>query len=821
MPTVWFGTRSHLRSLSLAGLGLTGLLAINLACGGGGTTNTTPVTPPTPVTSVISGCTAKGIIQNGAITAFEWSGGSWVKRGETATDLKGEYALNLIGYTGQAIKLTLGANANTKMIWDGPTGSGHTFGVAEAVPAGFTMQAVLPVATATLANVPVTPYTTMATTLVEASANKDAVSIQKAIATINVLTGFDVAHTKVVDITSLAAMNTASITEQRASAMIAALAFISGKTVSEAVTQLSQSVADGRFDGSDPIGIAALTTAWTSALANPGIASNLSDAAKNDIQVNAAAVTAATVNGVYTLVPPVNPPATEIAAAKGLISDTRSLISNIIQTDFQSPLGAVGAKVEAAGNVFNQDAAAMVQILGASLDQAMTQVGTATELRDAVIANGTVTKVLTITDGSSTLGTLNLKVSNARSVKIELSGALKGTAANARTITLDASIDTGMDLNQIDWNALTTTQTSTTVMLQATIGDGVTSLNIPKGTIAATVTPISGGTPILTALSLTDLTLGLKTEKADFSGNASFAAVKLSDTAFISTYFHESDRLSLKAVSLSGTFSLASGETFKANASLDLANAETFDLIAFLNRNDSVYVHAGNVLSTAQIQAIKSASGLSNTTGDWYIAYSKWGDGFLANAYDGVNYVNLDPAVLFATFSPDSYFRDQFKANPNASLGSYGSVWIQRINGVTTSQISAMIQLGGSSETISSFMQLSTNMDFELTGIAGLPAAKVALSATRSTLNGGSATIGVTWGTSHYTFTFSNIDIVAKTGSLTIANGQGVSLQLKDINAGSATGALYVGAVKVADVKQLTNGLVKVSYTDGTFETLQ
>jgi len=352
------------------------------------------------------------------------------------------------------------------------------------------------------------------------------------------------------------------------------------------------------------------------------------------------------------------------------------------------------------------------------------------------------------------------------------------------------------------------------------VGDGITSLGISNGTISATVTPASSGNPVITALSLKDLTLDLKTEKASFAGSASFEAASILDAANMSTYFHENDRLSLKTASLSGTFALGSGETFKASLGLDLANADTFDVLAFLNSDNIVWLMADNVMTDAQVQALKNAAGLTNATGNWSIYYTVSSTGSYAYTYDGNRSIQVDSAKLLNAYSPDSYFLDQLKANIGATVTNR-TVYVDHYNGTTSNGIWSYVQLPQFQETSSHFLQLSTTMNFELTGITGLPTAKVSLAAKRSALNGGSATIGVTWGTSQYTFTFSDIDVVAKTGSVTIANGQGVSLTLKDINSGDATGALYVGTVKVADVKEVKSGIIKVSYTDGTFETLQ
>jgi hypothetical protein len=188
--------------------------------------------------------------------------------------------------------------------------------------------------------------------------------------------------------------------------------------------------------------------------------------------------------------------------------------------------------------------------------------------------------------------------------------------------------------------------------------------------------------------------------------------------------------------------------------------------------------------------------------------------------YDGMNYNQIDPNILLSAVDPGSYWQAEFSGNPG-SVVEARYLYVSVSNGVTSSYLGARIQLGKVPETASQFLQVGLTMDFQLTGITGLQPTKVALSANRTSLNGGDLTLGFSWGTSQYTFTFSGVDVVAKTGSLTIANGQGTSLVLKDINSGATSGAIYVGSTKVADVQQLSSGLIKITYLDGTFETLQ
>ena len=745
-----------------------------------------------------------------------------MERGSGTTDGHGNYGLDLSGYTGQAVKLIISAGTGTTMIWDGPTGNGHTFGQAEAVPSGFSMQTILPsLSSSSVVDVPITPYTSMASALVEAANNKDASTINLAMARISALTGFDVAHTRALDVTDPTSMKGASLEEQRAGVMDAALTFIPGNSnIADLVTQLSQSVADGQFTANDPIQIGALTKAWSDALADSNISPELSDAVKNDVKVAAQTVNSETQGGTYGLKTPTLPNS-DMDAAKGLINDTRSLVSNLIGTNFKSPLGAVGTQVEDAGALFDKDSAAVMQLLTLSIQQAAQQVGTLSELRDAVIQNGSVLKPIQVQDDGNTLGTLQLTASNPDAVKIQLSGSLHGDTTGSRTVTIDASIETGMNLATFNWTKLSTSQTSTHLAISASISDGTTKAEISKGVFTLNFTP--GPTAIqsiYTSASMEELDFALTTPKGAFSGTASFDAVKMANATAVSNYFHEYDHLTLKKAALSGTFALTSGESFKASLGLDLSNAESFDLVAFLYGNDEVNWTDELPMSAADVLTIKSAAGISGATGTWSVS----ADSNYLFVYSDNNRVyshSGNPSAFWAAYNPDPYVLNQFKANSNPTVLDHCINVTGKDDTATQGYVHWQIHLGDAIETGTNFLKLAATFNFEMSGIAGLPTTKVAISAERNALHGGDASIGFTWGTSQYIFTFSNVDIIAKTGSMTISNGQGVSLQLKDINASQATGTLYVGNNKVADVKQLSSGLVKVSYTDGTFETLQ
>ena len=117
--------------------------------GGGGSTSTCTST-------ALSGVAAKGVIQQGVVTAYELLDGAWVERGSAITDDSGQYSLNLVNYKNGIVKLVLSATANTRMKCDLEDCDGVGFGQSLALSSDFILDAVLPNLT-TASNIPITP----------------------------------------------------------------------------------------------------------------------------------------------------------------------------------------------------------------------------------------------------------------------------------------------------------------------------------------------------------------------------------------------------------------------------------------------------------------------------------------------------------------------------------------------------------------------------------------------------------------------------------------------------------------------------------------
>ena len=294
-----------MRSIRWMSLGLAACLLFvfgPVACSSWMAGHNSPAAAAAPV--ALSGKASKGIIQKGVVTTYELVRGSWLQRGGTTlTDATGGYSLSLAGYLGGPARLTLTAGATSTMIWDGTTGNGHTFGVAEPLPADFRMSTVLPsLGSSVVSNIPITPYTNMAAAMVETGlAAATPASVQAAIGTVNMMTGFDVSTTAVVDVTSSAAMAAATPAQQQAAAMAAAVTSLAGSgSIATAVSSLASSMAGGQFTSSSAVTPADLVAAWTAVLNNPAITSNLGGTVQTNLQLAGNNVTNQTVNGTYT-----------------------------------------------------------------------------------------------------------------------------------------------------------------------------------------------------------------------------------------------------------------------------------------------------------------------------------------------------------------------------------------------------------------------------------------------------------------------------------------------------------------------------------------
>jgi hypothetical protein len=239
----------------------------------------------------------------------------------------------------------------------------------------------------------------------------------------------------------------------------------------------------------------------------------------------------------------------------------------------------------------------------------------------------------------------------------------------------------------------------------------------------------------------------------------------------------------------------------------------------------------------ASIQAILAASRVATANDQWNVLYgldrgtpfaSSFGQRVVNNTYETLNPgVTDDYAALRAVYDPASQFASELGSLPtgttveskslNVGASYNGSSWNYWSNSWLTAKLPAYL------ETSSNFLKATLKTSFTATGITGLPAMGVSAVVARDTLKGGTAAFTLTWGADAYTFTVSVVDASLEKSSITITNTQGVRLTLQGVtlDGSSGSGSLYVGTAKVGDVATMGKGIIKVTYSDGTFESFQ
>ena len=451
-------------------------------------------------------------------------------------------------------------------------------------------------------------------------------------------------------------------------------------------------------------------------------------------------------------------------------------------------------------------------------------------LRDTLKTNGTASKQVTVTSNGKTLGTLTLTANNYEAVKMSLKGTLQGEQSNGRRVVVDLQAQTNVDLKLLSDDGSSSSQTTLNMVLNGTLSDGSTSLNIDSNTLATLSVGFDSKADnlgkVVTSVKLDELVAHITSAGATFDGSLGFELIRPTGTT--SSYLYEDTaNLTLKSVALDGTFVTAQKESMQAAIELNLLNSDTFDLLAFLNGEDELDIRQDEALSDSQVAAIQNASQVKSVSG-WNINYginSYNGSQSFANSYDWNSGLNHSESYnqLAAIYDPVAALKSQFASLPGAevryaevNLASYG---LRQLNG--------NVYLPEYAESDSNFLKAQLTTSLALSNVTGLPEAKVWARINRDSLNGGSATLQVSWRDAaqnvSYQFRFDGVDVKAKTGNLTISNPYGVKAVFDKVNLteGSTSGAVYVAGNKVGDITTLDNGLVKIKYTDGSFETLQ
>ncbi|MDA3878234.1 MAG: hypothetical protein PF483_14265 [Halothiobacillus sp.] len=736
--------------------------------GGGGGSTTESVNTSTVAATTTSGVASDGIIVGGTITASSLDGVT--QYGTTTTGQNGAYTLTLSNkYDGKTpILLTLTAGTGANMVCDvsggcGSVAYGGTIQLSNSSP--ILLHTVLPAkSNGGAVSAAITPWTDMAYQYIKAHTNQASSSadVDAANSMVNQITGVNVVDTQPVDLTK---STSSASSEQLAYAVmnsVFARSVASGSNIGAAITTLTEEFSDGKLASNEALSPANLSKdidAQKSLISNDPGASALITNIKN------------TISGQTDLAPTPTSSTTlsAVGQAKQLVGQARTLGNSIAQ--LQSPAEAFKGNLQTADNVINNNSQALMTSVSEVVKQVVKQLQT-----DQVTGNKTY-PALPINDAQNTqVGVANVTVQTTASggFTIAITSSLNGGATSIN-LGMTSSLPLTVVSSPVSATTVSLTANGSVANSEAKVVLNSMTFNIDF-TQPQTLIP-TGGTKIASsAIKLATLSGNIEVDDlkdgASFKGGASITAVPLDSTAIHYTsnlYPNQAPgNLSLSHLSLNGTFSDASGNSFTAKASADLSNAAQFDAIGFLsNQKQTVY---NNYTVNGQV---------SDPAATLKQLFLQGSAGYTIDSLDGVfNYYDT----------------------------STGVTYLSGLMQVSTTETNASFAKG----TLSLYLGLA---------LKGYPNTTAAITVNRTDLNAGNATVtlaqngGITL-TSVYNHS-------ATADSLSVSNPSGTTLVATKTGSHPVT-----GVVTLADGTQLgtisqTNSLYIVRYEDGTFETLQ
>jgi len=818
--------------------GLTGVAIIVMAgCGGGGGSSD-PAAPPENIDNVtFSGTAAKGIINLGNVVAEELdtSGTVIAQVGSAITGIDGSYSLPVDNsYTGGPVRVTISADENTQMKCDVPAGCGaRTDDIADSNNAAvidfgewykpgtgnLTMTALIAeAATGDSIGVNITPYTHLAASRAMEAGSLSTDGIYDANSEVsNLLGGIDILNTRPLDITDSSAMSgdaATGIAYAAFSAAIAALADTSGGNpdINGALAVLLNSFTGGTIPADDGgmddtiISLQEIIDGATSTLAQTGTTDV--SGVFTDLQADVADAS----GGFVDPQPAPNTGGTALAKVKAFVNDVRTW-GTVIEEETSAKGEAFGTQVELASTAADLSMELVTgPALGSAIDAVFMHItGTsATDLSDYEVGlpgnpqftAGTITYsngVATITNGLIDGVTINMSVQ---------------LPADGSTVTPDLTVD-----------VISATLTSDSSELTINGGAVVISLATPylidyeaidMGT--ATEPDISGASVSLDValMQKKDESGAMLVSPVTFAGTLSTTLVNPveDDTTGETTW------ITPATLTLTGNISDTTGNSLDASFMANISNADTFEPVGRLDvntvRDDLVsWTYTGNTFTLVSPEITLTIQ-WNPDTGTATI-----------NEIPGHGYSNRYVATGTYTDIVDAVTRSSSaRLNMYSAYGLY--VWVDGEGGYYADLGTADFSTDGTAsgslfdpdfmlEDAGNWLEGTVGLTFTLQ-LAGLPEASVNISGERTEFEAGTATITVAYDNRRIVITGAFSD-VSSTGSMTITNQDGVVMVI-DGDFETSTGDIKYNGQSYGSITQMSNGLTKITYIDGSFETL-
>lgn len=790
----------------------------------------------------LQGTAAKGIIINGVVTADELNTDGSVSNanvGSATTGGDGSYSMDLNDdYEGGPIRITVTKNDDTTTVCDAISGCGPAtdatldensnnevdFG-EQYKPSNLSMMALLPDAEdGETIDVQVTPFTNMAAEKALDGSLSDTTITAANSEVSALLGGLDILRTEPVDITDLDGDEDANAVAYAALTAAIAEGAADGTNepdLGQALSDLATQFAAGTFAANDMQDI--LDDAAAAFVASGALdTSGLLDVIQNDVDD-------AIANSGGIIDPEPNPNAgdTDVELAKDFISDLRTW-GTVIQAETEAPSLAFETQLDMVDAVYDTMDGGLDKAIETGVD-AIVDFSRGdwieTDLTGYVAHDGLEP------EGTFTAGTIS-STSTADGVEYAISGATVNTSAGL--VSLDMVIIAPEDQTPV----------STVVLGIQSISadDGLATITVNSGTVTLnlgeeyTVDYDAIDPPMPDVDSMVfDMDVSLTenktvennivvdaTDPVTFTGDLSFTVYPLAD----------GNGQIINAVpgslEMDGSVSNTTGDSFDMNFSVSIPDAASITPLGTVYDLDSTYAenNGGDYL-------------ISWTNDDTDFSYSHFTGNFLNATFDPndleVSYsydnfgdvgggvipaASLDVFVdsisyLFDEFSnkiwidgQGEYYRD-FSTIPDYSVDGHVAFTLDEVDVEFFDQTQPLIGTAG--------LQFTAQLD-------GLPEADISITGSTTAFEAGNADMTVSYGTRSITFEVSNDTADGEVGEVTISNQDGVELilnfdNLEDLDETNDVRSVTINDKEIAIFEELDNGLTKVSYIDGTFET--
>jgi len=664
----------------------------------------------------------------------------------------------------------------------------------------------------------ITPYTHLAANRAMEAGSLSAAGIYNANSEVsNLLGGIDILNTRPLDITATNAVDDGTATEIAYAAFLSAIAVLADTTgegnpdINGVLDVLTNSFSDGKITADDGgmndnvISLQEIIDGASGTLDQIGIA----DISGTIVDLQADVDDAS--GGTVDPQPSQNTGGTALAKVKVFVSDVRTW-----------------------GTVIEEETSAKGEAFGTQVDLASTAADLSMELVMGPALGSTIDAVFMHITGTTTTELSGYEVGLPGDPQFTA-----GTIAYSNGIaTITNGLIDGVTINvsvQLPDDESTATPDLTVDVTSATLTSDSSELTINRGTLVISLaTPylidyeaMSEGTAAEPDISGASVNLDVAlTQKQDESGATLISPVTFAGT--LSTTLvnpvkddttGETTWITPATLTLAGNVSDTAGNSLDASFTANISNADTFeptgeldintvrdDLVTWSYAGDTFTLMSPDVTLTIQWDSSTGAATITETLNYGY-----------SNSYVATGpYDDIVDAVIRSGAQLSGY----------SSYGLY--VWIDGEGGYYAYLGSADFSTDGTAsgklfdpdfvlEDAGNWLAGTVGLNFTLQ-LTGLPEASVNISGERTDFEAGTATVTIAYDARKIVIigAFSNM---SSTGSMTITNQDGVVMVI-DGDFEASTGNIKYNGQSYGNITQMSNGLTKITYIDGTFETL-